>query len=155
MSKKVTTNKQSKQESCKTKLPYEPRNHLLTPGERRFYRYGLEPAARGRWLIAFKPRLADLITTENTSSNHFRKIGLKHVDFALLTPRTTRIVAAIELNDKTHQQDVRQARDDFVGDALRIAGVPLIGFPIYREYDSERIRWHIKKTIDRFKNDAC
>jgi hypothetical protein len=85
--KKVTTNKRAKQESRKSKLPYSARNHLLTPGERRFYHDGLAPAVRGRWLIAFKPRLADLITTENAASNHFRRIGMKHVDFALLTPR--------------------------------------------------------------------
>ncbi|MEM7316233.1 MAG: DUF2726 domain-containing protein, partial [Planctomycetota bacterium] len=107
MPRKVTTNKRVRQESCKTKLPYEPRNHLLTPGERRFYRFGLEPAAKGRWLIAFKPRLADLITTENFNSNHGRRIAGKHCDFALLTSKTTRILAAIELNDKTHQQDDR------------------------------------------------
>jgi len=153
--KKVTTNNRPSKAFPGKKPPYTSRRHLLTPGERRFYRFGLEPAVRGRWLIAFKPRLADLITTENFNSKQGRQIAMKHVDFALLTPRTTRIVAAIELNDATHKQNDRQIRDAFVADALRVAGIPLIGFPIYREYDPKIIRWHIQKTLEGFKPSVC
>ena len=38
--------------------------------------------------------------------------------------------------------------------ALRVAVVPLIGFLIYRDYDPEETRWHIKRAMDGFKAGA-
>lgn len=151
MSRKVTTNKRASWRYSDELMPYVPRRHLLTPGERRFFRCGLQPAVGDRWLIVMKPRLADLITTENFESRHGRRIAQKHVDWALVTPRTTRIVAAIELNDATHTEDGRRERDAFVGEALRVAGIPLIAFPVFQKYDSAKIRRHIFRTVKRFQ----
>ncbi len=128
-------------------LPYTSCKHLLTPGERRFYSTGLKPAIRNRYLISFKVRLADVITTSDWQSKYGRKIAQKHLDFILLTPRTTRIVAAIELNDGSHEESNRQQRDDFLSQALRSAGIPLVAFPIYQTYDAEKIGRRILVAI--------
>ena len=128
-------------------LPYSSRTHVLTPGERRFYQQGLKPAIGNRYLILFKVRLADVITVDNWDSKYGRKISQKHVDFVLVTPTTTRIVAAIELNDATHGSYDRQQRDDFLSQAFHSAGIPLITFPIYRTYDPDKIRRRIMAAI--------
>lgn len=146
MRKKVTTNRRRSTQST-GRLPYLPRKHLLTPGERRFYRFGLLPAVGNRWLIAMKVRLADVITVDDFQGKYGRKISQKHLDFVLITPKTTRIVAAIELNDSTHDEEHRQSRDAFVADSLRDAGVPLIAFPIYRQYEPAIIRHHIQAAV--------
>lgn len=122
---------------------YRPRTTLLTPGERRFYCEGLKPAIGDRYLISFKVRLADVITVEKWESSHGRRIAQKHLDFVLVTPKLTRIVAAIELNDATHDSPERQRRDDFLSQALQSAGIPLITFPIYSRYDRGKIRRRI------------
>ena len=128
-------------------LPYRRRIGLLTPGERRFYHTGLQPAVGNRYLISFKVRLADVITLDDWESPFGRKIAQKHIDFVLVTPKQTRIVAAIELNDATHAATHRRDRDEFLRAALDSAGVPLITFPVYRRYDSVKIRQRINDSI--------
>jgi hypothetical protein len=149
MSKRRSKEKRGKQPvACSSSvLPYSSRNHLLTPGERRFYHHGLKPAIGDRYLISFKVRLADVITAKDWESQYGRKIAQKHLDFVLVTPKTTRIVAAIELNDASHDASERQRRDDFLSQALRSAGIPLITFPIYHKYDGEKIRHRILAAI--------
>lgn len=132
-----------------TTLPYESRTTLLSEGERRFYFHGLKPAIERRYLVSFKVRLADVITVKRWRSAYGRKIAQKHLDFVLLTPAGTRIVAAIELNDATHQQSDRQIRDEFVRSALHAARVPLVTFPVYRKYDPKRIDRRIRSAISR------
>ena len=147
-------NKQSRaiksgMKATNTTLPYQSRTTLLTEGERRFYFHGLKPAIERRYLVSFKVRLADVITVKRWRSVHGRKIAQKHLDFVLLTPAGTRIVAAIELNDATHKQSDRQIRDEFVRSALHAARVPLVTFPIYRRYDPTKIEQRIRISIDR------
>jgi hypothetical protein len=122
----------------------------LTAGEQRFYRQGLKPAVGDRYLISFKVRLADVITVEDWESTHGRRIAQKHLDFVLTDATTTRIVAAVELNDASYKATDRQRRDAFVADALHVAGIPLITIRIYRQYDQDRIRQHIVAAIDSY-----
>ena len=130
-------------------MPYTRRAVLLSAGERRFFHEGLKPAISERYLVSFKVRLADVITVKDWQSAHGRKIAQKHLDFVLVTPKTTRIVAAIELNDSTHKSDDRKHRDAFVDNAMASAHVPLITFPIYRKYDSAKIRRQILVAISQ------
>ena len=122
----------------------------MTAGESRFYSEGLVPAVGKRFHIAPKVRLADVIECPGpATSTAFRKIQSKHLDFVLIYPKSSRIVAAIELNDATHEKDDRKHRDVFVADALRAAGIPLIMVPIFRKYSPVRIRAHIERAIKR------
>lgn len=149
MSKRPSKEKRKKRRAAPSSasLPYVSQRHLLTPGERRFYHQGLTPAIGNRYLISFKVRLADVIAVENWESKYGRMIAQKHLDFVLVTPRTTRIVAAVELNDASHDASDRQQRDDFLSQALHSAGIPLITFPIYHKYDGEKIRRRILTAI--------
>jgi hypothetical protein len=130
-------------------LTYQPHSHLLTAGELRFYRTGLLPAIGSRYHVSMKVRLADVIRCDSpATSTAFRKIQSKHLDFLLLT-KSFRIVAAIELNDGSHDHPDRQTRDAFVADALRSAGIPLIVFPIYRTYRPDVIAHHVDQALKR------
>lgn len=131
------------------KLPYLPRGSLLTPGENRFYQYGLKPALDDLYLISFKVRLADVITVNDWEGIHGRRIAQKHLDF-VLTTCATQIVAAVELNDSSHSAANRKQRDAFVTEALRVAGIPLIAFPIYGQYDKQKIRNRVLAAIHSF-----
>jgi hypothetical protein len=133
--------------SSNATLPYQSRTTLLTEGERRFYYCGLKPAIGQRYLVSFKVRLADVIRVERWRSCYGRKIAQKHLDFVLLTTAGTRIVAAIELNDASHETADRQLRDEFVRSALRSARIPLVTFPIYRSYDPKKIDRRIRVAL--------
>ena len=107
-------------------LPYTSRITLLTAGERRFFCDGLRPAVEQRYLVSFKVRLADVIAVDCWRSSFGSKIAQKHLDFVLISPTTTRIIAAIELNDASHKAPRRQRRDEFVRTALGSAHVPFV-----------------------------
>ena len=134
-----------------SRLPYQRRRGLLSPGERRFFHEGLRPAVRDRYLISFKVRLADVITVDDWEGKYGRKIAQRHLDFVLVTPKTTRVVAAIELNNASHDMADREQRDAFVADALQVAGIPLVTLPIYRQYNPQKIRQRIVTAIKAFR----
>jgi len=55
----------------------------------------------------------------------FNKISRKSVDF-IVCDRELRIISAIELQDKTHENYERQKGDEFKRAALKAAGINLI-----------------------------
>jgi very-short-patch-repair endonuclease len=58
----------------------------------------------------------------------------------------------IELDDASHLEAERQAKDEHLDAALSSAGVLLIRFPIYRRYDPPRIRSAVESALRLAKN---
>ncbi len=48
-------------------------------------------------------------------------------------------VFGIELDDASHRRSSRQVRDEFVENACKAAGLPLLRVPVQREYNSREI----------------
>ncbi|MGL4511954.1 MAG: DUF2726 domain-containing protein [Lacipirellulaceae bacterium] len=135
-------------------LPYRRRPRLLSPGERRFYA-ALVEAVGDRYAVNLKARLLDLIEpTEGLASVAGRKISQRHVDFVLVDPKTTRVVACIELDDATHLTAERAEKDAYLAAALASAGVVLVRFPIYKRYEPERIRRAFLGAVGRSARPA-
>jgi len=91
----------------------------------------LEQAVGGQYRIFGKVRLADLMTPSKTGNRKdwwraFTKISSKHADFVLVHRQTAEILAAIEVDDRSHGRGDRQDRDAFVDAAFAQAGIPLI-----------------------------
>ncbi|EAO0388212.1 DUF2726 domain-containing protein [Salmonella enterica] len=55
----------------------------------------------------------------------FRQVSQWHCD-VVITDRDGRIVAALELGDRTYQAPKRQRRDLLLEDVLKQAGIPLL-----------------------------
>ena len=119
---------------------YRPRETLLTPAERRFAE-ALERALPAGVRACPKVRLADVIMrpSGDRSLASLGKIAQKHLDFVLVEERTSRILAAVELDDRSHERPDRVARDRFVDEALESAGVPLLRVKAARGYDSRTL----------------
>lgn len=121
-------------------LPYERREALLSRGELAFYRvlYRVLPRQCG---IAIKPRLADIVKCPDHlwETAHGRRLSQKHVDFVLYDLETTRIVAVIELDDRSHDRIERQRRDRFLDAVLRSTRVPLMRVRAASRYQPEMI----------------
>lgn len=135
------------QKGGKRSLPYIACENLVTAAERRFLG-ALDHAIGDRYRVFAKVRVADLIRVRplhNRSAQRtaLNRIASKHVDFVLCDPDSLAVVAAIELNDKSHEAADRRRRDQFLKDAFAVAGVPLIFVAAKREYEVERLREQI------------
>lgn len=128
-------------------LPYRRRRSLLSAGELKFYQ--ALHAAVGQWFgISVKTRLADIVRCpENLwDSPCGWRVSQKHVDFVLYDHATARIIAAIELDDRTHERSERKTRDAFLDEALAIAGVLLLRVRCSTDYNARAIRRYIQQA---------
>lgn len=119
---------------------FERVRYLLSAGEMRFFRE-LE-AAVPEFSIMMKVRAAALLRPvggcEEERERAFRKVSQKEFDFVLL--KQSYVVAAIELDDRTHELPERRARDKFLDAACKKAGLPLIRVRVVRDYGREELR---------------
>lgn len=112
----------------------------------------LERAVDGRWRISGKVRLADVITPSGKSGGRgwwraFTKVSSKHLDFVLTDWDSGAIALGIELDDRSHAEKRRRARDRFVDRALAQAGVPLLRVRAQRRYDAAALRQSLDKLL--------
>ena len=111
--------------------PYKERK-LLTNNEYRFYYNLVQLADKYNLSVQVKMRLADIIEvdkckiTNQEYMSYFGKIKSKHIDFVLTHKYTMQMIAAIELDDKSHQKQNRIERDAFVNNELKAAGIDFI-----------------------------
>jgi hypothetical protein len=128
----------------------EPVDTLLTPTEQKFYE-ALDRAIDGRLLILSKVRIADLfhVTSASRSARHrvFRSIACKHVDFLLAGAEDLRPVAAIELDDSSHQRADRRLRDKLLDDLFQQAAFPLIRFRAAPAYSPRMIEERVDQVV--------
>jgi hypothetical protein len=146
--RRVQTFCRRKRRKVTRNLPYKSRRALLSRGEAAFY-FALRAAIRGRFLIAFKVRLADLITCAKGAweAGFGHLIARQHLDFVLCDARSTEVVLAIELDDRSHALRRRKDRDDFVNKALAAAGISLVRIRAAARYDTTAIGAAIENAL--------
>src|SRR6056297_447481 len=130
--------------------PYGPQRALFTPAERSFLGV-LEQATDETLRIFGKVRLADVIKvnaglTRSARQTAFNRISGKHLDFVLCEPTDLKVVAAIELDDKSHAEPSRQQRDSFVDAALGAADIPVHHFSAKHSYSVREVRTMLQPT---------
>ncbi|NOS99449.1 MAG: DUF2726 domain-containing protein [Phycisphaerales bacterium] len=122
-------------------MAYRRRLALLSRGEAAFFG-PLKAAVGSKYLVMCKVRLADVVSCRFSTDDPgpFSAISQKHLDFVLCDPRTTRIVLAVELDDRSHEADDRRRRDRFVDYVLRMAGVRIMRVRARARYRVDEIR---------------
>lgn len=128
--------------------PYRARQTLLSRGELVFYR-ALRTAVGSSVGIAVKVRLADVIWCP---PRLFRRaagarVSQKHLDFVLYDLHSTAVVLAVELDDRSHDRDGRQARDRFVDEVLELCGVALLRVRAARGYDWRELQARMQGVL--------
>jgi len=115
---------------------FQPRRFLLTRNEAAFCQV-LMAVVGDRYLVSCKVRLADIITCSERDwrRGHANRIAQKHVDFVLTHVTSSQIVAAVELDDRSHLRPERRLRDVFLNDLFRRMRVRLIRIPASWHYD--------------------
>ncbi|MEL6869687.1 MAG: DUF2726 domain-containing protein [Pseudomonadota bacterium] len=124
--------------------PYAMRDRLFTQAEYSFLRV-LDIAIGEELRVFGKVRIADVlkVSSKIPKTNWyqaFNKISAKHFDFVLVNPETTKIELVVELNDRSHRSNKRQARDEFVRNACQSANLRLIEIDAKRTYAPVEIR---------------
>jgi hypothetical protein len=122
----------------KVASPYLKRDSLLSRGELAFYRV-LRRVLKGRFGISLKTRLADIVKCPEHlwETPHGRKLCQKHVDFVLYERTTAAVIAAVELDDSTHDTPERKRRDTFVNEVFESTGVILIRIKAASRYPTD------------------
>jgi very-short-patch-repair endonuclease len=105
----------------------------------------LDSALGPQFRILGKVRLADVIKVQSglggsARQQAFNRIQSKHLDFVICDPNDLSVKFVVELDDSSHQQSHRQARDAFLDKALAAAGVPVFHFAVKRTYSMPEIR---------------
>ncbi|MBV8377862.1 MAG: DUF2726 domain-containing protein [Verrucomicrobia bacterium] len=132
------------------KVQVEPVDTLLTAAEQKFYE-ALDSAIDGRFVILSKVRLADLfvLTSRSRSARYrvFRSIACKHVDFVLAEIENLHPIAAIELDDSSHQRTHRRLRDELLDDLFAKAAFPLLRFRTAASYNPRAIEERVEEVV--------
>lgn len=129
-------------------LPYLQRQSLLSRGERAFFQ-ALHRAVRQQFGISIKTRLADIVQCPEDlwETSHGRRLCQKHIDFTLYDWHTLAVVAAIELDDASHDLPARKTRDRFVNEVFRTVDVPLIRIRAAYHYSTAMLHGKLSEAI--------
>ena len=123
---------------------YRPVTHLLTPAERSFHA-ALKEAIGGACVIAPKVRVADVL--EGNHIGALNRIAQKHFDFLLCDASTFAILAAIELDDSSHNSARARKSDDVKNAAAQSANFALIRFRTQSRYSVPAIREKLNEVL--------
>ncbi len=135
--------------------PYEQQGLLFTAAERSFYGV-LCQATKGKAIVFGKVRVGDILKTRkglNASERQkaFNKISAKHFDFVLCKPDDLSVLAAVELDDSSHNTNKRTLRDEFLEGACKSADLKLHRFKAKKSYTIAEVQESLfPPSIDGF-----
>lgn len=141
--------------SQRAEFPYRAAGPLLTKAEKFFF-FALEQACGSQYRVFIKVRIADLITVKRDGRSKgtivaLNRIAAKHVDYVLADPQSLNPVAAVELDDPSHNRRDRMRRDAFVEKAFAVAGIPLIRIKTRGRYDAQELRVELSRQLQASK----
>ena len=130
---------------------YYLRKSLFTPAERSFFGV-LEALAYDGVTIASKVRLADIFGIKKGLERGDwqraqNRISAKHVDFLLIQKSDGRPLLAIELDDSSHDEEERVARDLFIDTVFSSAGLPILHIAAKAAYDPKEVHRQIDAAL--------
>lgn len=125
-------------------MPYKSK-YLLSSNEYNFYKELKIYADEKDLLICPKVGLKDLFEVKGTKNymTYFNKINKKHIDF-LVCDNNLKPKYAIELDDKSHEQEKSVENDKFKNAIFTQANIPLIRIKALQQYNRE----YIEKSIN-------
>ena len=133
-------------------FPYIKRKYLLTLKERELFAF-LQEVYGTEFYVFPQIHIASFLSIrrgEKKWQTYFNKIIRKSIDFVLFDKQDMGPVVAIELDDRTHDQDSRIARDAFVNGSFKAAGIPLIHIKTHELKAKREIEQRINAFLNRF-----
>lgn len=130
---------------------YYLKTSLFSPAERSFL--GVLDALQYEGIeVGAKIRLPDIFGVKKglTRSNRqraFNRISAKHVDFLLMQRSDGRPVLGIELDESSHAEEDRAARDSFVDSLFSTTGLPILHVTAKAAYDPKEVHRQIQAAL--------
>ncbi|NNN99448.1 DUF2726 domain-containing protein [Vibrio sp. B1-2] len=128
------------------KIEHKKQSHLATENERKLY-FALQKALPSEYVIHSQVSLMALV--KPVDFKHNSRTWAKRMDF-VITDKTTKILAVIELDDSTHNWKKRQERDQYVNEVLD-GHHPLVRFNTKHFYEPSEIA----KVLSRETEIKC
>jgi hypothetical protein len=134
---------------------YQKNQFILSPAEQKFHQ-ALSHGLSNQFMILMKVRVADVLQpetgiTKNEWTSAFNRIKSKHFDFLLCSHNTCEIIAAIELDDRSHQRPDRRKRDKFLNLACESADFALIRVSSRQIYSPQEIKSAVLGCLRDYK----
>lgn len=121
-------------------LPYRAKQYFFSRSEQEFLRILNESIDRQKYIIFPKVRLADFIEVTIKGKEYqgwWNKIKSKHVDFLVWDLQLNKIIAAIELDGKTHELEQVKKRDEFIEKLYKYINLPLFRVKVGSSFTNE------------------
>jgi hypothetical protein len=134
-------------EASQATLPYE-RKPFLTPSEIAYYKV-LRVIFADRYRIFAQVRVLDLCDVLDRPFNQeaVARIDGSQVDFVLCHPRTFKPMAAIELQDPTHDGGDRREQDAFLDEVFRSIGMKLVRQRVRLTYSVAEVTQMVESAL--------
>ncbi|MGI0119702.1 DUF2726 domain-containing protein [Zooshikella sp. RANM57] len=131
---------------------YHSKGALFTPAERSFLGV-LDQAVPNGVRVFGKVRVADVINPakgldHKSWKTAFFKISSKHFDYVLCSEDNFRVIAVVELDDKSHNNERAVKRDELINKACESAGLVLIRFKAKSGYQVQTVRDQIMLALN-------
>jgi hypothetical protein len=132
---------------------YYLKKSLFSPAERSFFGV-LESLDYEGVTIASKVGLMDIFGVKKGPERGGRqgavnRIRAKHVDFLLIQSTDGRPLLGIELDDSSHEEEERAARDSFVDSVFASAGLPILHVVAKAAYDPKEVHRKIDEALGK------
>jgi hypothetical protein len=142
-----TANEKIEDEVIKTDLgnpPFKMVFSILTKNELEFYKVLRQAIDGNQYVICPKVRILDLLWVfPNYVKNKnifLNKVNRKHLDFVICEIDTMKPLYAIELDDKSHEEDNRKERDSFVDKLFEKLNFNVIHMKAQMQYINEEVK---------------
>lgn len=142
-------------EKKKSASKYALKSNLLTECEKEYYHAILNVLPEDCFLL---PQINLATVIEKKDGSKYHNELFRNIDF-LVTDDEFRPLFFIEINDKTHTEKARIARDRKVRDICREAGIPLITlwtrYGIHEEYLKKKIDEAFENVPQQEQKQGC
>lgn len=121
---------------------------VLTPSEQQFARV-LADALPSGYTVMMQVALQRVVAVRNPRrgqpwrDKRWNQISQKSLDFVVIRSADSKIILAIELDDATHLQANRIARDELLDTIMADAGVWLLHVPVHAHYDCHALQMQL------------
>jgi very-short-patch-repair endonuclease len=136
----------------KPRFEYRRKDGVMTDAEQDCY-HALVSEMGSDYYFFPQMHLDAIVLPTDTRKNRFsafRHINQKSVDFVACDKKQLRPLFTVELDDKTHNQPKRIARDREVERILNSAGIPLIRIANHGRFEPKELAAVVQKGLDDF-----
>ncbi len=128
---------------------YTTKKYVMTQTELAFYRELKKITDELELTIFPQVDLERIIQVTDNNSADRNKIKSRSIDYTIVNNKNCKIVACIELDDKSHNTQKAQKADDFKNELFNKVNIPLYRIKVNTFYNLEELKENLKIEKDK------